>query len=157
MVRNCQTGRSRRPSFFSGRMGVSVFGILALCLTAAGCGRQGVDSVQEPGFEIVTAHPVADGVVIWDPNTEPVLFLAVSEGILPSEEAGVVWRQQGLQVGDLGWRGPVMRLHVDTPGCGYGGQTFEVTAELPGPPARQTTVVISMARYLCQGSPWLDE
>lgn len=138
-------------------MGVSALGLLALCLTVAGCGRQGIDPVRESGFEIVTAHPVTDGVVFWDPNTEPVLFLAISEGVLAAQGASVTWRQQGLQVGDLGWRGPVMRLHVDTPGCGYGGQTFKVTAELPGLPARQATVVVNMARYLCPGSPWLDE
>jgi hypothetical protein len=123
-------------------------------LLTLGCG----DRVTEPAspFSIVSPHSEKNGVVVWDPNTEPILSLSVSGGFDPAEAEAFTWRQQGWQVDDSGWRGINLRVHVDSPGCGYGGHDFVVTAVSPDN-SMSASVTVWMEPYICPGSPWLTE
>jgi hypothetical protein len=117
-----------------------------------GCGSQPTDHTTP--LSIITPHETIGSMVQWDPNDEPVLILAVGPEI--SEES-ITWRQRGLSLAQPEWTGPVMRLHIDSPGCGYGGHTFTVTATVSGPDSMEATIDIDMAKYMCPGSPWLSE
>jgi hypothetical protein len=126
-----------------------------LLMTGAHCGN-GQPTAPSPGLSIITPHAQSNGRIVWNPNDEPVLVLAVrGEGVsgLPDN---LRWQQTGLLTDDAAWTGPVLHLPVDTPGCGFGGQEFTVTVQWPD---EQTAAkaTVWMEKYLCEGSPWLDE
>lgn len=127
--------------------------ILAVPVLIAGCGERATEPSSE--VRIIGPHPVVDGVVQWDPNQEPVLALSVVTGRLDPDEADAIqWRQRGWQLDDTGWRGQDLRVHIDSPGCGYGGHDFVIKAILPDG-AGSVSVTVWMEPYICPGSPWL--
>ncbi|GAB4328452.1 MAG: hypothetical protein Kow0074_24360 [Candidatus Zixiibacteriota bacterium] len=124
----------------------------AIFLSAGGCGRESATG-PEPSVEIVSPHRSTDGRLVWDPNEEPVLYLAARAA---TDVEGLRWRQLGWQVDDSHWRGAVLRVSVETPGCGYGGQEFRISALWPDG-REAATVTVWMEKYICDGSPWLEE
>ncbi len=146
--------RTQRRQFVSRILIIGLIGGLALSAPLlVSCGGQATDS--EPVFRIGGGHAVDDGVVQWDPNEEPMLALGVVGDLSSADLAGVTWRHEGWQVNDRDWRGPDLRVAVETPGCGYGGFEFRVIATTPS--GRSASVRVWMEPYICAGSPWLTE
>lgn len=125
-----------------------------LCLFAlAACGQSPVSIA--PALEIVPAHSVVDGVVVWDPNAEPALSLSIRGSASDPELAGARWSQEGWGVDLSGRQGPDLRISADSPGCGFGGFSFSIEAKSASG-QRVGQVTVRMERYLCAGSPWLE-
>lgn len=125
--------------------------LLSPVLLLLGCGADPVGTTPSLGIEPIAA--VVNGVAQWDPNDDSTLYLHAIG--IPDEELGrVLWTQSGLSLSDTVTSGPMLALHAGGNGCGYGGETFTITASLPGRNDAET-IAVDMARYLCTGSPWL--
>jgi hypothetical protein len=116
-----------------------------------GCGEHAFES--GASIAISSPHPTEDGIIQWDPNLEPVLVLSVKGNLAASYADSIRWRQDRWQVDDRQWQGQDLRVHISTPGCGYGGQSFVITAS-SGDGSQIASVTVWMEPYICDGSPW---
>ena len=116
-----------------------------------GCGEHAFESGSS--LVISSPHAAEDGIIQWDPNDEPVLALSVTGSFSASAGDSIRWRQDGWQVDDSQWLGPDLRVHVSTPGCGYGNQSFVISAE-SGDGTEVVSVTVWMEPYICDGSLW---
>lgn len=126
----------------------------ALFVFGAGCGSESATG-PERSLELVSPHPLDGNRLVWDPNEEPVLVLAARAAGRESSPDDLRWRQEGWQVDDRDWTGPSLRVPVETPGCGYGGQEFTISVHWPDG-EEAASVTVWMAKYICDGSPWLE-
>ena len=100
---------------------------------------------------ISSPHPTENGIIQWDPNIEPVLALSVTGNLAAADS--IRWRQDGWQVDDSHWLGQDLRVHISTPGCGYGSQRFEISA-ISSDRLQTASVTVWMEPHVCDGSPW---
>ncbi|MBD3298835.1 MAG: hypothetical protein GF341_09290 [candidate division Zixibacteria bacterium] len=126
----------------------------ALFVFGAGCGSESATGPQR-ALEIISPHQSDGDRLVWDPNEEQVLFLGARATGDESSLDDLRWQQEGWQVDDREWTGRSLRVPVETPGCGYGGQEFTITAYWPDG-SQAASVTVWMAKYICDGSPWLE-
>ncbi len=127
----------------------------ALLVFGAGCGSESATG-PERSVEIISLHQSDSGRLVWDPNEERVLALAARATGTESTPEDLRWQQHGWQVDDRDWQGAALRVPVETPGCGYGGQEFTITVHWPDG-QKAASVTVWMEKYICDGSPWLEE
>ncbi|MEW5873689.1 MAG: hypothetical protein AB1752_00730 [Candidatus Zixiibacteriota bacterium] len=127
--------------------------LTGLAVLLGSCGRTPLTSA--PSLEIAAHHAMEDGKVIWDPNEEPVLALSVRGDATDPLLASVQWTSTGWGVDLTGRVGPDLRVAATTPGCGFGGFEFQVTALADGGTAKRS-ITVRMEPYFCPGSPWIE-
>jgi hypothetical protein len=134
----------------------SILGVLlgtALGTFFPSCGSS--PNSPSPSLDIIAAHVTKDGIVVWDPNSEPALVLSVRGDANDPRLGEVQWSQSGWQVDFSDRSGPDLRVNTGSPGCGFGGIEFVITANSPNSSC-SGSVTVRMERFLCPGSPWLD-
>jgi len=127
--------------------------LAGLVLLVVSCARTPLTSA--PPLEIVAGHVMDDGKVIWDPNEDPVLTLSVRGDATDPLLSSIRWVSKSWLVDLSGQIGPDLRVFATTPGCGFGGYEFEVTAVAVNG-AASSSIIIRMQPYLCPGSPWTE-